>query len=76
MTNKAAAISLRITARQVKRLVARYRRQGPAGLISGKRGKRGNRILPANFTEHAVALVREFYADFGPTDLSGDSRTS
>jgi hypothetical protein len=50
--------------RQVKRLMARFRRQGVAGLVSGKRGKQGNHRLPAIYTEHVLGLVR---ADFGPT---------
>jgi len=50
-----------------KRLMARFRRQGAAGLVSQKRGKQGNHRLPAVYTEHVLDLVREHYADFGPT---------
>ncbi len=67
MTQAAAAHSLDLSYRQVNRLMARFRRQGAAGLVSGKRGKQGNRRLPAIYTEHVLGLVREHYADFGPT---------
>ena len=67
LTQSAAATSLGLSTRQMKRLVARYRRHGAEGLVSGKRGKPSNRQLPTSFTEQVVALVREHYADFGPT---------
>ena len=67
MTQAAAAQTLGLSYRQVKRLMARFRRQGAAGLVSRKRGRQGNHRLPAVYTEHILALVREQYADFGPT---------
>jgi transposase len=39
MTQAAAANMLGLSYRQVKRLMARFRRQGVAGLVSQKRGK-------------------------------------
>jgi hypothetical protein len=36
-------------------------------LISGKRGRPSNRELPVDLRARAMALVRERYADFGPT---------
>ncbi|VWD28248.1 integrase [Burkholderia lata] len=38
-----AAERLELTTRQVRRLVARLREHGPAGLVSGHRAKPGNR---------------------------------
>jgi transposase len=67
MTQAAAAHALGLSYRQVKRLMARFRRQGAAGLVSRKRGKQGNRRLPAIYKEHVLDLVREHYSDFGPT---------
>jgi len=67
LSQRAAATSLGISYRQMKRLVARYRVRGPQGLISGKRGQPGNHRLPAAFTETVIAMVREHYGDFGPT---------
>ena len=67
MTQAAAANMLGLSYRQVKRLMARFRRQGAAGLVSGKRGKQSNYRLPPIYTDHVLDLVREHYADFGPT---------
>jgi transposase len=62
-----AAERLGLSVRQVERLVLRYRAAGVAGLVSGKRGRPGNHQLPAGKAERALALIRERYADFGPT---------
>jgi transposase len=62
-----AAERLDLTVRQVERLVARYRESGAAGLISRKRGLASNHQLLAGKAEHALALIRERYPDFGPT---------
>ena len=67
MTQAAAAQVLGLSYRQVKRLMARFRRQGAAGLVSGKRGKHGNHRLPTIYIDHILDLVREHYSDFGPT---------
>ena len=67
MSQAAAASVLGLSYRQVKRLMARFRCQGAAGLVSGKRGKQSNRRLPAIYTDHVLDLVREHYSDFGPT---------
>lgn len=62
-----AAEQLGLSVRQVKRLVRRYRDEGAAGLASRRRGRTSNRRLDAALREQALALVRERYADFGPT---------
>jgi len=62
-----AAERLDLCERQVSRLCRRYEADGPAGLVSGKRGKPSNRELPIDLRARAMALVRERYADFGPT---------
>lgn len=62
-----AATMLGLTDRQMRRLVQRYRAHGPEGLISKKRGMRGNHRRPEDFRDHILAIVRERYADFGPT---------
>ncbi|MGF6546677.1 transposase [Paraburkholderia youngii] len=62
-----AAERLGLSVRQVERLVLRYDAAGVAGLVSGKRGRAGNHQLPAGKAQRALALVRERYADFGPT---------
>lgn len=62
-----AAERLGLTVRQVERLVTRYRELGAAGLASRKRGRRGNRRLSEELACRALAIIRERYADFGPT---------
>jgi transposase len=67
LSQSTAAASLGISYRQMKRLVAQVRRRGAAGVVSGKRGRISNHRLPSTFTDHILALIRERYADFGPT---------
>ena len=62
-----AAERLGLTVRQVERLVIRYQESGAAGLASRKRGRQGNRRLDENLAQRALAIIRERYADFGPT---------
>jgi len=62
-----AAERLDLSVRQIERLVLRYREAGVAGLVSGKRGRPSNHQLPAGKAQRALALIRERYADFGPT---------
>ena len=62
-----AAERLGISRRQIERLVARYRAAGPVGLISQRRGHASNHQLPEDLAHRALSLVRERYADFGPT---------
>jgi hypothetical protein len=47
--------------------VRRYEASGAAGLVSGRRGQPSNHELPIDVRVRAMALVRERYADFGPT---------
>ena len=62
-----AATLLGVSRRQIGRLLIRLRADGPEGLVSRKRGKPSNRRHSDAFRDHVIALVREHYADFGPT---------
>lgn len=62
-----AANRLQLTKRQVNRLVQRYRADGAAGLISRQRGQPGHRQLTDGMADIALAIIRDRYADFGPT---------
>ena len=53
--------------RQIYRLLQAFRADGADGLISRKRGGPSNRALGLVFRETVLAIVRERYADFGPT---------
>src|SRR3954454_23494743 len=65
-----AAALLGLSARQVFRLLARFRAEGAPGLASRRRGRPSNRRLPDAVREAALAVVRESYPDFGPTLLA------
>ena len=62
-----AAERLEITDRQLRRLLERYRQEGPSGLASRRRGRPSNNRLAADREAAALGLIREHYADFGPT---------
>lgn len=62
-----AAARLGLTVRQVSRLAQRYLEDGPEGLVSRKRGRPSNHQLAVGVADRALAIVRERYADFGPT---------
>ena len=67
LRQREAADRLGLSVRQVKRLPARYRERGPAGLVSGHRGKVSNNAMAGADRRAAMELVGERYADFGPT---------
>ena len=62
-----AAEWLGLTTRQIRRLVGRLRERGPADLLSGRRSKPSNNRLDTAMADRALAIIRERYADFGPT---------
>jgi len=53
--------------RQVFRLLHDLKQDGATSLLSKRRGKPGNHRLPAEVRALALSIVRERYADFGPT---------
>jgi Winged helix-turn helix len=62
-----AASLIGVSERQVFRLLKTYRALGPAGLASRRRGRPSNRRYGDAIREAALAVIRERYADFGPT---------
>src|SRR6202049_2163253 len=67
LTPPAAAQLLGLERRQVFRLLKAYRTEGPAGLISKRRGRSSNRRKPEAVRTKALSIIREHYWDFGPT---------
>jgi hypothetical protein len=53
--------------RQVFRLLRGLKLDGPTSLVCKHRGRPGNHRLPAEVRDLALSIVRERYADFGPT---------
>jgi transposase len=67
-----AAVLLRLSYRQTKRLRKRYREGGAAGLKHRSAGRRSNRAYPEKVRRRVLGLVREKYSGrvgerFGPT---------
>jgi transposase len=62
-----AATVLCLKRRQIFRLLERLRSDGAEGLLSRKRDRPSNRRHSDPFREQVIAIVREHYADFGPT---------
>jgi len=58
---------LSLKRRQVFRLLAGLKHGGAASLVSKRRGRSSNNRLPEAYRDLALSLVRERYADFGPT---------
>jgi hypothetical protein len=67
LTRRRAADLLKMSERQVRRLYRAFVRDGAAGLGSRRRGRPSPRRLADATQEQALALIRERYADFGPT---------
>jgi transposase len=64
---KAGATLMKVCYRQAKRLVARYRREGPKGLAHRRRGRAAPNALGPEIRERVLALHREIYAQFNDT---------
>ena len=64
---RAAAQLLGRSERQVWRLLKAFRSAGASGLVSKKRGRPSNRKTTAAVRTAALWIVRQNYADFGPT---------
>jgi hypothetical protein len=67
MTIAAAASVLTLSRRQIFRLLRAYQSDGAAGLASRRRGRPSNRRYPDDVRLLALSIIRERYADFGPT---------
>jgi len=64
---RAAAERLHLSVRQVRRLAQRYQIEGPIGLISRHRNRPSNHRLHEELENQVARILRERYADFGPT---------
>lgn len=68
ITQKEAAKKLNISERHIRRIIARYRQRGDPGLVSGHRGKPGNRKLAGDKREQIVEYIKDpLHGGFGPT---------
>ena len=58
---------LKLSDRQVRRIVKRVKVEGEAGVVHRSRGRTSNRSIKASFKEKVLKLYRSSYEDFGPT---------
>jgi transposase len=70
MTVAEAAEVLRLSERQVYRLLKRYRTEGDRGVIHRLRGRPSNRGYPRDLRKKVVSLYWQQYRDYGPTLFS------
>jgi hypothetical protein len=62
-----ACVLIGLQRRQLFRLLCGLKQDGPASLLSKCRGRPSNHRLSAEVRNLALSIVRERYADFGPT---------
>ena len=67
---KQAATLLKISERQVWRLLAAYRWKGAAGLAHGNRGRQPLNTLPDELRERVIELASNKYLGFNHTHLT------
>jgi transposase len=70
MTQREAALVLGLSVRQVKRLTARYRVVGPAGLVHGNRGRTPWQAVAPDLAARVVALAQSRYAGLNQQHLT------
>ena len=73
MTAVAASNLLGLSRRQVHRLLKRFQSDGAASIRHKARGRPSNRQIDLGLREYAISLVRDQFADFGPT-LAAETR--
>lgn len=67
ITQREAGTMLRLTDRQIRRLLGRVQQEGDQGLVHRGRGQPSNRRIPEKRKAKVVKLYEERYGDFGPT---------
>jgi len=67
LKQREAAERLRVSERQVRRLLKAYRQSGAVGLVSKRRGQPSNNRLKMGVKQQAIDLTCSQYYDFGPT---------
>jgi len=67
LTQRQAGAQLKLSARWVRKLVARLRQEGDGGILHRLRGRASKRKIPEAVRRKAVKLVEREYRDFGPT---------
>jgi len=58
---------LKLSDRQIRRIVKRVKIEGESGVVHRSRGRPGNRSIKVSFRSKILKLYRNCYEDFGPT---------
>ena len=66
-TRADAARLLKLSVRQVRRLLFKVKARGDGALVHGLRGKPSNRSREASLRRRVLKAYRKKYSDFGPT---------
>jgi len=68
ITQRQAAEELRLSERQIRRLLAKLRSEGDRAVIHGLRGRRSNRRIGEEKQQEAIRILKQDrYQGFGPT---------
>lgn len=67
ITQREAGTMLRLTDRQIRRLLGRVKEEGDQGLVHRGRGKPSNRRIAAPVKAKMLRVYETRYGDFGPT---------
>ena len=59
-----------INERQLRRILAAYRKEGAAALVHGNRGRQPRNTIPEEITDAVIVMAREKYAGFNHSHLS------
>jgi transposase-like protein len=70
ITAKESSVLLRISERQVFRLLCRVREEGSKGIIHKLRGKKSNRGYTEELKKKVIGIYKNQYSDYGPTLFS------
>lgn len=58
---------LKVSVRQIRKLLAKFRLEGAVGIVSKRRGVPSNNQIALVDKERVIALLKEMYEDFGPS---------
>src|SRR3990167_9352201 len=67
ISKKDARKRLHISARQLRRLIVKYKQESDSALVHKNRGKRSTYACPTEKKSKILQIYREKYVDFGPT---------
>lgn len=70
LSGKEAAERLRISERQVRRLIASFREQGAPGLVHGNRGRTANNRIPEKTRALVLELAENGYRDYNDSHFT------